>query len=285
MDTLVPVMIRTFGRTGSTLLMQILGSSGQICFERQYPFEHRYLAYVYNMSRVLSLPAKVDEPWDNDVLFRGKQRMVGCLPYGRVELIDRERLSERAFVSLWNNFSAEMRDKSGLAPDCLGFYAEKVPPYVANTANQILKAKNIFLLRDPRDEMVSIKSFNAKRGFHSFGWLEDDNDVSYAQKMCKNRQQFMQHMIEFDENDRRIAIRYEDLIRNEDATVKRLSEWLGVSLNTKGVSKDKSIRKIHMTSSDASTSVERWRDELSDEVQDIFANQIGNELSQLGYAV
>lgn len=285
MDTLVPIMVRTFGRTGSTLLMQILGSNGQICFERQYPFEHRYLAYVFNMSRVMGLTGKVGEPWDNDVLFRGKERMIGCLPYGGVKLIDRERLSKRTFISLWNEFSAEMREQSGLKPGTPGFYAEKIPPNVANTANDLLKARNIFLLRDPRDEMVSIKSFNDKRGFNSFGWLENDNDVSYAHKMCRNRQLFMKNMIDFEENKRRIAVRYEDLIKNEDAEVERLSNWLGLPLNTKGISKDKTIRKLHMTSADPLKSVERWREELSDEVQDIFAKQIGNELTQLGYAV
>ena len=211
--------------------------------------------------------------------------MVGCLPYGSVEIVDRKHLSERAFIALWNEFSAEMRERCGLKPGTIGFYAEKVPPYVAEQANDTLKAKNIFLLRDPRDEMASIKSFNHKRGFNSFGWLDDDTDKSYAEKICRNRQVFMQNMIDFEENDRRIAVRYEDLIQQESTELSRLSDWMGLPLNTKAISKDKSIRKIHMTSSDASQSVERWRNELSDEVQEIFADQLGNELSQLGYAV
>lgn len=285
MDTLVPIMVRTFGRTGSTLLMQILGSNDQICFERQYPFEHRYLAYVFNSSRVMSLKAKVGEPWDNDTLFRGKERMLGCLPYGEVKLLDRDQLSKKSFVALWNVFSEEMRERSGLKSGVQGYYAEKTPPNIVNTANELLLAKNIFLLRDPRDEMVSIKSFNSKRGFNSFGWLDEDDDVSYAHKMCRNRQNFMRNMIDFEENSRRIAIRYEDLIKNEQVEVERLSNWLGLPLNTKGISRDKTIRKIHMTSSNPQKSVERWREELSGEVQDIFAKQIGDELTQLGYAV
>jgi len=92
-------------------------------------------------------------------------------------------------------------------------------------------------------------------------------------------------MIDFQQTERRIAVRYEDLIRQQDIEVARLSEWLGLPLNTKAVSKDKNIRKIHMTSSDASQSVERWRQELSEDVQSIFADQLGNELTQLGYAV
>ena len=40
-----------------------------------------------------------------------------------------------------------------------------------------------------------------------------------------------------------------------------------------------------MTSTDPSASVERWRRELSGEVLDIFKNNLGDELSGLGYAV
>ena len=152
MEQLIPVMVRTFGRTGSTLLMQILGSHRNVCFERRYPFETRYLTYVYNMSRMMGLKANVDEPWDNDVLFRGKQRMMGCLPYGNLQSLDRERLSQRVLMSLWQDFSAEMRESAGLGSDENAFYAEKVPPYVAETVNDAMPAKNLFLLRDPRDE-------------------------------------------------------------------------------------------------------------------------------------
>jgi len=83
--------------------------------------------------------------------------------------------------------------------------------------------KYLFLLRDPRDEMVSIMSFNHKRGYKSFGWLETDTDVSYAQKICRNRQKFMQLMIDFEANKRRLFVRYEDLIKNGDEEVERLS--------------------------------------------------------------
>lgn len=285
MSGLIPLMVRTFGRTGSTLLMQILGSNSRICFERLYPFEHRYLAYVYNLSRVVSLPAKVDEPWDNDVMFRGKNRLVGCLPYGDTPSLNSKKLSESVFQSTWNEFSAQMRHSAGLAPGEQAYYAEKIPPYLAEPANNLLLARNIFLLRDPRDEMVSIKSFNSKRGFNSFGWLDEDTDESYARKMCRNRQVFMRNMMEFETNSRRIYLRYEDLINRQDEEVARLSNWLGLELSSDAIAKNKEILEIHMTSKDGSSSVERWRDELSDDVKEIFSDNLGDELSSLGYAV
>lgn len=285
MASLVPVMVRTFGRTGSTLLMQVLGTNKRVVFERNYPFEHRYLTYVYQMSRVAGLPPAVSDDWNNDVMFRGTAPFVGGLPYGGVSLLDRETLSTQTFVSLWQTFSAQMREASGLTADQSCFYAEKVPHKVAEAANEHLNGRNIFLLRDPRDEMVSIKSFNAKRGFSSFGWLDSDTDESYAKKMCANRRQFMQNMIEIPTDHKRINVRYEDLIREGESEAARLSDWLGATLNYREATNNKAIKKRHMTSRNAAASVERWRRELSGDVLNIFHRELGDELNGLGYPV
>lgn len=279
-------MIRTFGRTGSTLLMQILGTDKRVCFERLYPFEQRYLTYVYNMARMIGETPKANSTtWNNDVLFQSRTVSIGSLPYGRIKAFDREELSRRCFVSLWEQFSQAMREHQQLTHDQLAYYAEKVPNQVADHANRYLNARNIFLLRDPRDEMVSIRSFNQKRGFHSFGWLDSDSDISYARKICRNRKQFLQNLLSFDTSHRRIFVRYEDLIKNGEVEVARLSKWLGVPLSMKKATRDKCIQKKHMTSENPGLSVERWKSELSEEVLDIFRTEIGNELRELGYTV
>lgn len=285
MASLVPVMVRTFGRTGSTLLMQVLGTNKRVVFERNYPFEHRYLTYVYQLSRVAGLPPAASDEWNNDVMFRGTSPYVGSLPYGGVSLLDREALATETLISLWETFSNQMRSASGLTPEQSCFYAEKVPHKVAEAANAHLKGRNIFLLRDPRDEMVSIKSFNQKRGFSSFGWLESDTDETYAKKMCANRRQFMQNMIEIPTDHKRINVRYEDLIRQGQEEAARLSDWLGATLNYREATANKAIKKRHMTSRNAASSVERWRRELSGDVLKIFSNELGDELTDLGYPV
>ncbi|MFK7889193.1 MAG: sulfotransferase [Granulosicoccus sp.] len=279
-------MIRTFGRTGSTLLMQILGTDKRVCFERLYPFEQRYLTYAYNMARMIGETPKANSTdWNNDVLFQCRAASIGSLPYGRIKAFDREELARRCFVSLWEQFSQAMREHQQLTPDQLAYYAEKVPNQVADHANKYLNARNIFLLRDPRDEMVSIRSFNQKRGFQSFGWLDSDSDISYARKICRNRRQFLQNLLSFDTSHRRIFVRYEDLIKNGEVEVARLSKWLGLPLSMKKATRDKGIQKKHMTSENPGLSVERWKTELSEEVLDIFRAEIGVELKELGYTL
>ena len=285
MSMLVPVMIRTFGRTGSTLLMQILGTSDKICFERRYPFEQRYLTYAHNMARMVSLQGKSDVLWNNDTMFAGKVNHVGPLPYSTIEAFDREKLSASCFRALWLEFSGAMRETHGLKQNEAAFYAEKVPNQVALSANQDLEARNIFLLRDPRDEMVSIKFFNKKRGRNSFGWQENDSDLSFAKRMCRTHHGFLKNLVAFESNERRTFIRYEDLIRNGEHEVAQLSEWLGTEMSMEKAQSDEMVRKVHMTSMSADKSVERWKDELSQDVLNVFSHELGSELDTLGYQV
>ena len=285
MPPLTPVMIRTFGRTGSTLLMQILGTSDRMCYERTYPFEQRYLTYVHNMARMISLKQKSDAVWNNDTMFMGKCSRVGPLPYPTVQALDKKTLSINCFKALWQEFSDSMRKQQGIPQEGKAFYAEKVPSYVANTANDHLEAMNIFLLRDPRDEMVSIKRFNEKRGFKSFGWQENDSDLTYATRMCKTHHAFLKNLVSFKTDPRRTYVRYEDLIRKGEEEVSRLSEWLGSEMSLKEASGNKSVHKKHMTSTSADSSVERWTSELSDDVLGVFSRELGSELDSLGYRV
>ncbi|MDC0435345.1 sulfotransferase domain-containing protein, partial [bacterium] len=185
----------------------------------------------------------------------------------------------------WEIFSKNMKARQGLKDDLQCFYAEKVPHQVADSANELLDARSIFLLRDPRDEMVSIKHFNKKRGFHSFGWVDTDTDITYAKKMCNNRIKFLHQMISFTTTNRQYKIRYEDLIRKGPDEVNKLSEWLGLKLDYRTATSDKKIKSRHMTSDSTASSVERWKTELCTEVKELFANELGEELTQLGYSI
>ena len=285
MTHLTPLLIRTFGRTGSTLLMQVLGTSERVCFERQYPFEHRYLTYVHRLADTIGSPPASGPAWNNDLMFSGRHEAIGPLPYGEVRALDLESLARGTYVALWEQFSASLRERQGLAPGAEGFYAEKAPHQVADRANELLRARNVFLLRDPRDEMVSIMSFNRKRGFHGFGWQQDDTEVSYARRMCRNRRAFLRMLAAFETTERRVSIRYEDLVRDGQSEVERLAEWLGSPMSFAAATKDKRIKAQHMTSKDPASSVERWRTELGDEARGIFAAELGDELSELGYRV
>lgn len=257
--------------------------------EREYPYEHRYLTYADNLARVAGLPAASAEPlgerWNNDVMFRSNSPAVGCMPYGKIDSLDRKRLSRQLLLANWSVFSRELRASHGLGGTVNAYYAEKTPPMVAERVSAAMTVRHLFLIRDPRDELVSIRSFNHKRGFNGFGWLDSDTDASYARKMCRNRKQFLNDMITLRQDRQTFKVRYEDLILRGDLEVTRLGSWLGLSLDRDAASSDQDIRQQHMTSTSAVCSVGRWREELSEEAQRIFRSELSDELKALGYSV
>jgi hypothetical protein len=78
-------------------------------------------------------------------------------------------------------------------------------------------------------------------------------------------------------------LRYEDMALNLDIEAKRLSDWLGVKLDTGAVKAQVANFAYHMTSNDPQASVERWRREMSAELNDFFVSEIGQEMRHFGY--
>src|SRR5438045_1003360 len=43
---LTPILVAGSGRSGTTMLMALLGTDPRVAFDRVYPFENRYLTYL-----------------------------------------------------------------------------------------------------------------------------------------------------------------------------------------------------------------------------------------------
>lgn len=281
----IPLIVRSAGRSGSTMLMQLLGTSEQIFMEREYPFEVRYLSYLHKLIYQIKQPCENDDKWNPDSLFNQNITRVGAIPWRNVSILDQDRLATSVFRQAWKAFSQELRIHSdNQNSDKIFYYAEKVVPIICFDVNAITAAKNVFLFRDPRDEFLSIKSFNAKRNYLAFGWTNDDDDISFANKLASQRKDFMRLISKIDmEDTRRHLVIYENMIRNPYAETQRLSRWLGVNLDWDNLSANKEILAVHATTTSLGQSIERWKTELSKEINQVFCEALGNELQQLGY--
>jgi len=280
---LIPILLRSFGRTGTTMLMQLLGSSEKIIFDKQYPYENRLLAYFFRLS---SLPfqekTNLTINWNNDNLLNPKLNIMGPFPFKTNLIINRRKFKYSFFKDIWKNFSNEIFN---LNPQSI-YYAEKVPLDIPIELNEIMYCKNIFLLRDPRDELVSIIKFNEKRKIYAFGWRKDDTPLTFARRMIHARKAFIRHFISLPKyDDRRIKIRYEDMIENMYEESKILSKWLGVELYPDKVIKNLNSHKHHMTSNSPKESIKRWKKLLDKEVLKVFEKELGEELVKVGYDI
>ena len=282
---ITPIMLRSFGRSGSTLLMQVLGSSNNVIFDREYPFEKRHLTYLHRVASVASSEFSNGDDWNPDTIFNSELKRVGPIPYPEVSIVDREKLKIDYLMRLWNGFASQAKSKAKEDIDSTIplYYAEKVVHDICDDVNSVIEAKNIFLFRDPRDEFLSVKSFNEKRGFNGFGWSESDSDETYALKLCRMRRNFMRHIASVNIDDRRFFVRYEDFMSEPYSWTKKIGDWLSLELDYSLVEAKQGAVAHHITSKDVSSSVSRWKSEMSGSIARIFSDEIGEELVALGY--
>lgn len=281
---MLPIMLRSFGRSGSTLMMQVLGSHPNVIFDRTYPFENRHLTYIHRLSSVIKKDHEFSELWTPDSLFDANNAFVGPIPYKEFDIFDKKHLSNTALKYLWAAFSESLLEKSEIIDESLPvYYAEKVVQDICPDINSIIEAKNLFIFRDPRDEFLSIKSFNEKRGFHGFGWLDTDTDESFAARMAESRKHYMRNLAKMKNDERRLVVLYEDFMANPYNGTKLISEWIGLPLSYDKVIENLGNVGQHITSKNINGSTLRWKTELSPSVLSVFDSIIGDELVLLGY--
>jgi hypothetical protein len=279
---LTPILVASPGRTGTTLLMQILSSSDEILCPGSYPLEDRYMGLLYAAASLLrdsSSGAALAGHLTNSDDFSARERSKFAA-YKAVSidggLVDIESLVEDAFVGLWKAFSASVSDHG------IRFFAEKTVGPEPLPMAQLLSARIIYLVRDPRDIVVSVREFNAKRAFLGFAWQESDDELTYARRLMPMYRTLLEKAdpARADEEPRSLSLRYEDLVLRLGEAIDLLEEWLGVSLEASSAAE---TTAAHMTSEDAGQSVERWRRELSQPVVELFEEELGQELRAAGY--
>ena len=177
-------------------------------------------------------------------------------------------------------------------------------------------AREIFVLRDFRDMACSMFSFNKLRGYVGVGPLGARDDIDFIRKL---RPSILQLLEAYEERkERSILVKYEDLILRPAETLPDALAYIGVRNDPKTIramlrdanrvpakqrAKDVLSRIVprrmqerrpglftrltpHKTSgSDPARSIDRWRTDLSPELQDVAHEAFGDLLAQAGYEV
>lgn len=280
---LKPILVLGSGRTGSTALMSLLGGSPRVAFDKRYPYEAAYLSYFAQIAAVMRRSNEADvEGWSRASLVAGASSIVGPMPFQTDGYFDRDRLARSSLAGMWKGFSDSMVARAlGAGCDAPTHFAEKAGYFTAELSADELGALQIFLLRDPRDVMMSSKAFNARRGTLRFGWRRDETDISYARRIAKRFRKNLDAAIAVADSELdRMVLRYEDLALDPDGSARRLSDFLGVELR---VADHLPFPESHATSDDPAASVGRWRDEMDDKVKSIFDKRLGDVLVKAGY--
>lgn len=287
-----PLLLRTTGRAGSTMMMNALMAHPAIVGNDQHPHEVRPGLYWAHMFHVLGRPAAYEEIQDA-AGFHSRMNLVARNPFWQVGA-QHNRWFEQ-------NYEARLRDF------CLGageayyrwiasqqgkhptFYVEKYSDFPVDSAYPDSLHDNlayVFLVRDPRDVLVSMIRFSDKRGDREFGRHAAADDADFARSFCVG---FRRLHDEWRQRGQRAAlVRYEDAIGNPASEFFRVLEFLGLDRSSPVLdamaAAARSENKAHMTSASIEQSVRARDDERFAALVEIVSERLADVMAALGYA-
>lgn len=292
-EAMKPLLILGDGRSGTTLLMELLGTAPQIVFDREYPYEIRYLTYLMKWALLLNQRYQPGDEWNFSRSFESPGKLVGPLPYRNPQFWSYEDLWKNCFRSAWDEFSqcaaSRLQLERPIGSPLFNnarrnlYYAEKSPFWLPAHLREVLPYHVILIVRDPRDVYLSITAFVKKRGLPGFARLVEDDDWTFAKRFRMCRKTLWEVMRREEASPNSLVVKYEDLVLNLDREAMRISNWLGMKLNAGAVETKPAILAHHATSENKVQSVARWQRELPAELNEYFVRELHEEMRHFGY--
>lgn len=296
--TYSPVMVTCLGRSGTTLLMQMLADHPEIVVQRIHPYETRYASYWMHLLDVLASPGE-------------GMKAVEWIPYfGNTEAVRRNpfahwqyphpapvrRWFEKEYVEEFAAFSQKSIDgfyrevASSQHEHDARFYAEKVYP---DRVPDLLwetnaHARELFSVRDCRDMFCSIKGFiqNSERTF--LGYADVDRAEEFIAELRRDISLLLASWRR--RSQHAYLVRYEDLVMQPTETLRGICAYLGMDASPTTLDAivgrafaDTHEYRGHRTSTSVEASVGRWRRELSPPLQRLCEETYADMLTEFGY--
>jgi hypothetical protein len=293
-----PLMVSTFGRTGSRAFLQLLGAHPRIIAYLAPHFEPKVASYWLEILRALSepksylrqmAPSGFRKNWwlgdDTPKLWRFPdaelQDWMGREAVEALASICQERVDA---------LNARIAERSG-QPDAV-YFAEK---FTASTAPSLMwelypDAREVFLVRDFRDMVASVLAFNRKKGRQAFGRQGAKSDEDYVRRLSRYARDLVSDWQR--RSARAHVVRYEDMALRPVETVEALLRYLELEASEQEVAAmietvgyvPPEMRE-HLTSSGLEASIDRWRLDLDDDLKRACHEAFGEALEVFGYPV
>lgn len=298
---LLPVIVTTLGRTGSTWLMRLLDSCPDIVAYRPFQYEPRVATYWIEVLWALSEPTSYLQQIAPVGDLDGRW-WLGSMPQnGRAFIQDPvlQQWLQRESVEQLAAFCQERIEaiyakaaQEGGKQNAVRFAEKYLPNQIVPALVRELypAAREVLLVRDFRDMVSSILAFNAKRGYAAFGRERAHDDRDYIGQLRSSVNSLLSRWRRDPEGV--CVIRYEDLILEPHRTMTRLLDHLELESDSESVTDILQRASLelpemagHRTSPESAQSVGRWRDDLDDELQDLCEEAFGPALEAFGYSV
>jgi hypothetical protein len=298
--TMQPIFVTNIGRCGSTAMMRLLRSHPQIAVHDLYPYETRALGYWTHMLKTLSQPANHTHSanpntYEDDAFWVGRHphNMRPVIVPDQIREFFRndyvEQLAEFCQASTERFYTSVCEAQEVEQP--LYFAEKRNPRAAARIASELYPdGREIFLVRDPRDMVCSMISFYETTRLVSFGRDSTGSDQAFVADIAQALRDLMRHIRERGEGA--IVVRYEDLVGDMPSTLAAVLGYLELPTSEATTSsmiadarESTPDSRRHRTTPDERASIERWRRDLSEPMQEMCNVAFAESLEVLGYTL
>ena len=284
-----PVLVTNLGRSGSSWLMRLLVRHPDIVGDPAWPHELSATGLeLRTLRRLAQTPHGVDAPssfdfpeggsWWQSSFALDAPGVRDWLASGRVELLAQ---GARAGIRGVHTAIAEAQGRPRPA-----LFAEKAGP---GTQTRLVRelfplARELVLVRDFRDVLVSMHAFDAKRGYAGFGRDQVASEAAFVRMIAALADAL--HAVTVERPDA-VVVRYEELVASPAEVLASVFSSLGVDpgvaarlvAETGGTDEE----AAHRTSATAAASVGRWRHDLPPRIAAAAELELGPALAAFGY--
>lgn len=291
-EPLIPILVTSLGRTGTSWLMHILSCHAEVVACNRWPHELRASMFWLRTFRAI-----VEHPHGFDAPQRFESRtgeswwegcdpfaLTGVTPWFGRDYVELAGQSARQAISSFYRALARTQGQ----PEARYFAEKALPNSAANQVHELFPdTREIILVRDFRGMFCSILAFNRKRGFQGFGRELVPTDEAYVE--------ILRPAVESLHDAARtrpgsLVVRYEDLITDPHSTVKRLCGYLPVADDRPAIADllDRASRTTpgmaeHQTSRSGADSLARWQTDLTPSMIRSCNDVFGDALAAFGY--
>jgi hypothetical protein len=299
---LQPLLVTSLGRMGTTVLMQMLSAHpGVVVYDRP-PYEARAGKYWLHVLKTLAAPTDASKRVGAPMEFHLEQLAAGGNPFYSASFAawpEVEAWSGSAYVTDLAAFCQRSIDgwylatasAQGEGEGTLVFFSEKHFPdaYPRLMRELYPTTRELFVVRDFRDMIASMRAYNARKGFGDFGRERAQTDAAWLVELRRAVVALRDAWRE--RGDPSSLVRYEDLVRAPEATLPPLLTSIGLDSAPETVSRliaaatsDVPELRGHGTSGSPSASIGRWQHDLPPELRAAVEETFGDLLQEFGYA-